>query len=362
MRVVHLACLAPPEIGGIGQSAYEAVKALRTQGVDARLAVPKPTQHVSSDVDEAIVRVDAWRSGNAAWIKNLDEYIHDADIVHLHYPFYGTAERVLLQSKKPVVVSFHMDATAPGWKGWVFKTHRRILQSTLLKHARAVCVASRDYAHHSSLASYANTHQVEEIPFGVRNFPESANYDITSKRVLFVGGMDVAHAFKGIPVLLKALAQMKDVVWQADMVGDGNCRVKHQEIARALGIHERVTWYGRLSDEDLQTRYREAACLVLPSTSGAEAYGLVAAEAQSYGVPVIASDLPGVRSVVLQDHTGMLVPPKSVDHLAQALTHMLTLDDERARLSRNAREHAQQYRWETHAQRLMDVYARVLVS
>lgn len=173
MRVVHLACVAPPEIGGIGQVAFTDVAGLRARGVDATLVTRQPSAASLEEKESTdhILRLPSYvRVGNAALIKGLNESIGDADIIHLHYPWYGVAERILWRKPSvPVVVAFHMDAIAHDWRGSLFDIHRRWFQGHLLRQAARIIISSRDYAERSSLASYLQERPevFMELPYGI---------------------------------------------------------------------------------------------------------------------------------------------------------------------------------------------------
>ena len=150
--------------------------------------------------------------------------------------------------------------------------------------------------------------------------------------IAFVGGMDVPHAFKGVNELLTAFAHPHIAARaQLVLVGDGELRAGYEETARTLGIADRVHFLGRAPEEDLVRVYRAATVTVLPSTTEEEAFGIVLIEAMACGSPVIASALPGVRTVVSDggDARGIAVPPGDVSALADALSRML--DDSAAR-------------------------------
>lgn len=168
--------------------------------------------------------------------------------------------------------------------------------------------------------------------------------------------MDAAHAFKGVPVLLRALSLLpKDV--HVLLVGDGPRRAAYEREARALGVAERCHFVGRVSSERFTDVYRSMDVFAFPSTNAAEAFGLVAVEAMSCGVPVVASDLPGVRSVVADGTTGLLVPPNDPAALADALNRLLEQDDLRRGMGRAARERAvARYDWDRHIEELTKTY------
>jgi len=84
-----------------------------------------------------------------------------------------------------------------------------------------------------------------------------------------------------------------------------------------------------------------------------------ALEAEACGLPVVASDLPGVRTVVLQGQTGTLVPPGDVGALRDAID-LLRLDPPaRSRLAEAATAHATSFVWEKHIDGLIQVYREV---
>lgn len=343
MRIRHVACIAPPRLGGIGNAALRQVEGLRERGHEVELVVPDHPQAEARDGVKVWPTRYAW--GNAALLKQSSDLWNNIDVLHLHYPFYGAAEQLLLWKNPPVpvVVSFHMDAEAGDWREWIFRAHRFFVQPWILHRVDRVIVASADYAMTSSLRAFTRRHEdrIQEIPFFVDDqlFTPKEKPRRPWLEVLFVGALDHAHEFKGLPVLLSALARTPWV--RLKIVGDGNRRAAIEADVNARGLSAQVTFLGRVSQERLVQAYQEADVLVFPSTSKAEAFGLVALEAQACGTPVIASRLPGVREVVLHEKTGLNVTPGSVDELHDAL-ELLHEDEELcARLSAEARAYVE---------------------
>jgi glycogen(starch) synthase len=85
----------------------------------------------------------------------------------------------------------------------------------------------------------------------------------------------------------------------------------------------------------------------------------VLTEAMAAGLPVVASDVGGIPTVVVDGVTGLLVPPLDRPALAAALDRVAGDTDLRARLAAGARERAGDYAWPRLAGRVADVYARV---
>jgi glycosyltransferase involved in cell wall biosynthesis len=370
MRVVHLACVAPPETGGIGRVAYEEVIRLRERGIEADLGAMK------ADVApiESVVRLDrAWRMGNAGSISwsALQSFVAYADVVHLHYPFFGTAEKVgTLRRKggiKKLVITFHMDAAAEGMKELLFRIYEKTHLSRILSSADEILVSSKEYAQMSGAKRFVDS--MIELPFGVDTeefSPSSVDrsaFGIPSgvRTVGFLGGMDSAHAFKGVDVLLRALAHLPKA--HAILAGDGDLRPSYEKLAQELGIQDRAHFVGRPSDKDRVNVYRASDVFAFPSTSKAEAFGLVALEAQSCGVPVVASDLAGVRTVVLNEKTGLLVPPHDDVALANAIRRLFENESERSAFGIAACTRVlESFTWDRHLDRLIEIYQKLCAS
>lgn len=233
-----------------------------------------------------------------------------ADIIHVHHP-HALADVVglLRLSRAPIVVTQHADNDG-GTRTW--------LSRRALKRAAAIVVPSRAHvALCSELEGFES--KIEIIPFGI---DESRWQDVppapggTPGRALFIGRL---VKYKGVDILLRALAQTPDIV--LDVIGHGPEAPRLKTLAKALEVSDRVRWYGEYPDEDLPLRMAEADFVVVPSVNVSEMFGLVPMEAMASGRPVITSDLPsGVREVNVAGETGFVVPLRDVDGLAQAMS------------------------------------------
>ncbi len=374
MRVLHLACVAPPQIGGIGKVAAKEVELLRAQGVDAVLVSPNPKYLLPSGEDKGTLRMPAmWQIGNASMLApwRLLPQLKQADLVHLHYPYFGTDLELdffnFLGAVNKLAVTLHMDADVSGWRGIINRVHRHTLQEIVLRSADALLVSSLDYAEHSSFRKFVKSPKMHELPFGVDEMrftpgeknPEKFGIPADAKIVTFVGGMDKPHAFKGVDVLLKAFAQLPVNTWCL-LGGDGELRPGFEKLARELGVADRVKFIGRVAEKDLPDVYRAGDVFAFPSTSGAEAFGLVALEAQACGIPVVASDLPGVRTVVEDRVTGLLTPAGNADELAAHLRLFLENPGMRDEMGAAARKRVEEkFTWTKHIRELKDIYEKL---
>jgi glycosyltransferase involved in cell wall biosynthesis len=319
---------------------------------------------------EYVHRIPAVLSiGNAGVMPSLYSRLKGFDLVHLHYPFFGGAEPVIvrkaLRHDQGLVMTYHMDANASGLRGAIFEAHKQVLFPWIVNRCDRILVSSKDYYASSALAQISSvSDRVEIHPFGVdqKTF-FSGNGSVSNVPVLlFVGGLDRAHYFKGLPVLFEALKDLSQP-FRLVIVGSGDMKETYASLVQMRHLEDRVTFVGSVSEKELPEYYRTADLHVFPSTRRAEAFGLVALEAAASGIPTIASGLPGVRSVVLDGETGLLVPPEDVQALKQAIELLLTRTDLREQLGRSARKHAEaHFAWEPLITNLEQTYKSVLTQ
>ncbi|MDD4412422.1 MAG: glycosyltransferase family 4 protein [Patescibacteria group bacterium] len=372
MKIAHVICTFPPYKGGMGNSALNF--ALYTAKLKHNITIITPEYNRPTDFSffENIIKVNrinpVFAYGNAAVlpVKKIDW--DQFDIVHLHYPFYGTAEQIarLKRSgaKFKLIVHYHMDTHSGGWKGIVFNIYKRLYLKYILNSADVVTAASLDYIKHGDIADYYNQHQHKfiQVPFGVDASRFSPKADNDKKQILFVGGLDKAHYFKGVTVLLKAFAASINKLpeYKLIIVGKGNLLDDYKNLSQKLGLGDRVIFENKVDDEKLAEIYQESSFLVLPSINTSEAFGLVLLEAMASGLPVIASNLPGVRSVFKNAEHGYVVKPGDIDDLAKKM-QLLVSDQKRfQQMKINCRQLVEdRYTWESAAKKLNELYYRI---
>ncbi|WP_102108762.1 glycosyltransferase family 4 protein [Oceaniglobus roseus] len=129
---------------------------------------------------------------------------------------------------------------------------------------------------------------------------------------------------KGHDILLRALATLTDLDWQAEIVGgatDPACARDLERLCDDLGLSDRVAFTGSLSPETLAARYAAATLFALATRY--EGYGMVFAEALAAGLPIVTCAAGAVPDTV-PEGTGLLVPPDDADAFAEALRRLLS--------------------------------------
>ena len=130
---------------------------------------------------------------------------------------------------------------------------------------------------------------------------------------------------KGHRFLLEALARGGPVLGRVrlDLVGSGKLRESLEEMASALGVADRVRFFGSLPEHEVAAMLRRADMFLLPSvvdsTGDMEGIPVALMEAMACGIPVISSRLSGIPELVVDGSTGLLVDPGDVAGIARAI-------------------------------------------
>lgn len=177
--------------------------------------------------------------------------------------------------------------------------------------------------------------------------------------VLFVGRI---KRFKGIHHLIKAMKLIVEKLPNArlSIVGRGDLEywVELKWLTKALKLENNVVFHGYVSEEEKIKLMQHAHALVLPSQR--EGFGLVVIEANACGTAAIATDVPGLRDAVAKDETGIFVPYGNIRALTAAVERMLTDEELRERLSRNAVKWAKRFSWDRTATEALSVIRKVV--
>jgi glycosyltransferase involved in cell wall biosynthesis len=331
MRVVVLTTSYPRSADDVaGRFVADAVKHLRARGVEVDVVSPASFRHFGIAYGAGVVgnlRRRPWLAiaaplAFASFARAARRAVRNADVVHAHW--LPTAA-VALATRRPVVLTVH---------GTDLELARRALPlaRALLRRVRVVLAVSTALAEE---VQALGARDVRVVPNGVEVPPEVGD-EAEPPEMLFAGRLSPE---KGILELVEA-AQGHPLV----VAGDGPLR---PQVPQARG------W---LPHGELERLYDRAAVVACPSHR--EGFGVVCAEAMAHGKAVVASDVGGLRDLVVDGETGLLVPPRDVAALRDALQRLLDDDRLRRRLGAAARERVRAYcSWETVTDSVLAAYA-----
>lgn len=295
-----------------------------------------------------------------------------ADIVHANYWLSGVAaHRIKHALGIPFVATFHTLARVKAEGGDPEPSWRDRAEAELINCTDAVCVscqAERD----QFLRLYGTPHgRVEIVAPGVehalfgpgersgaRRAIGMTGAELDAPTVLFVGRL---QPLKGPDVAIQALAAMRRDDSRLFIVGgasgvDGNAEVAlAHALVDELGVRDRVEFIEPQPHHILSTYYRAADVVIVPSRS--ESFGLVALEAAACGIPVVASAVGGLLSLVDHADTGLLVPERDPALFAAAIDSILDDPLLAEQMSQAAVKRAREYTWSFAAARLRRLYS-----
>jgi glycosyltransferase involved in cell wall biosynthesis len=267
--------------------------------------------------------------------------VRSHDLIHLHLPQLDAAG-VALRARifgKPSVITYHCDLQLP-----VGLFNRLVNQVVLLANHMAALLTNRvvtytqDYAAHSQFL-HRYRHKIEivsppvELPRALpAEVSELARRHNHQSRRPVIGMATRFAAEKGIEVLLGALpticAQHPDAMvlfagQHEEVLGEDAYRERLASSIRTHQLAGRWVFTGVLSPSEMSAFYSNLDLLVVPSLNSTESFGLVQIEAMMHGVPVVASDLPGVRQPVSMTGMGEIAAVASSESLAEAALRVL---------------------------------------
>lgn len=179
--------------------------------------------------------------------------------------------------------------------------------------------------------------------------PSSSSPKSPDPIVLYLGRL---KKYKRVDLVIRAFAGIHTKHPRARLIiaGQGDARPQLEQLVGELGIGNSVEFAGFVNEEQKANLFRHAWVHML--TSSKEGWGITNIEAAACGTPTIASDVAGLRDSIKHEVTGYLVPHGDVAALTTRLEEVIGRPELRASLSAQALAYAQQFAWDTTADRM----------
>ncbi|MGN6504090.1 MAG: glycosyltransferase family 4 protein [Tepidisphaeraceae bacterium] len=336
------------QIGGTPRVVRDLATRLRSPAMQTTVACLAPWGPVADELQSAGVPVHAlgvrhvWQLAGA--VREFRKLARNFDVVFSHLVHANAVAALALRAlpELRLVEAIHTTQPYPAW-------HWKV-QGFAARRAAAIVAPSASVVQIAVHRAHIPPDRLTLIPHAI-DFDRFASLERAPAarfRVGFIGRLD---PIKRVPDLLQAVAALPNV--ELHVFGDGEDRapLAHQIAHRQLA--DRVTLHGTIASAADALPHIDL--LVLPSD--AEGFGIVLLEAMAAGVPVIGTDVPGIRDVIAHENNGLLVPPRSPALIAQAIERLRHDAPLRTRLTTQARAHVRQaYTWD----RILPQYEQVL--
>jgi len=375
MRIAYLTPTFPPYPGGIGMNCYYNAREMAKRGFEVEVFTPRygEESEIRNQKSEIKFKIHYLKSvisyGNAALLPQLLWRLRCFDIVHCYYPFFGGAEMAVLAryfKNLKLIIHHEMDVVGEGWQKKFFSWHTRHVLPWILKNSDLVFVLSEDYFNNSDFGrlykAYKKLPPWQVVPNGVDTELFKPMPNLTSPIVLFAAGLDKAHYFKGVPVLLEAIALLKKENFPVRLriAGEGELKKEYQKQTNELEIQDQVEFVGLITHDRLPDFYSSGNLFIMPSVGQTESFSIATAEAQACGLPAIVSDLPGMRVTIEDGITGLLIMPGDSRDLARKIKMILSDPTRAAKMGQAGRERMEKmFSWKVMGERLETIYRKL---
>ena len=289
-------------------------------------------------------------SFHPAWRAQVRRYLRatGTQVVYVHHTVPGLTDAALRAARDlalPAALMYHGDVTGS-------ETVKRLLGSLYHTCVGRVSLAIPAVTFASSAAYAASSptlggRPVVAAPPGVDPVMLEGERRPARPYVLFVGKPEVKS--KGLDVLLAAWQQLTSA--RSESVSAHPDWAELELVVaggRTKQRRGRVRYIGQVSSRrELADLYASAQVTVLPSTSSAESFGMVLAEALLAGCPIVGSKIGGVPTLIEHGKNGYLAPPGDPNALARALGRALLQQDAlRSHLNARRRAYAELFSWD----------------
>jgi D-inositol-3-phosphate glycosyltransferase len=387
---MHTSPLAQPGIGdGGGMNVYvrELVSALANSGVQCTTytrtwkeglpitvsvepnhrVVHIPVGAINLPKDDLLSVVDEFTEGVARHIASTG----GTDLIHANYWLSGLAGHKLKHELNlPLVTTFHTLARVKSLGGDAESAIREKAELEIIGCTDAICVSCTEEKIQFERLYGNSPGAIEVVAPGVERAFFSPGDRRGARRALGLGSgptllfVGRIQPLKGLDVAVRALGELKRPDAQLIVVGgisgvEGEPELRRvRSIIDECGVGRQVHFYDPQPHHLLSTFYRAADVVLVPSRS--ESFGLVALEAAACGVPVVATAVGGLLSLIDHGRTGFLVPQRDAIGFARYTERLL--DDPVLALSMGtaAAELAKNYSWQSAALRVRKVYSELL--
>ena len=358
MRIVEANPFFYPFLGGIEHRMHMTSKLFAARGHDVTVLtsrLPGTPEEEETEYGYRIVRVPSKLINiyNPPYVisKKVLETLNglDADIVNYNYRWAPSFDGDMARYAGRKVFTYHnMWGEGVGITGRISEINDNRYRKKLMTYDHIVAIT--DCVRDDLVRRGIPQDMITVISNCLETFPELS--DEEGEFILNLGRM---VGTKGLDYLVEA---MRDVDYKLIMCGKGPESKHISKLIRKYGLEDRIEMRGWVSDEKKERLMSTCKFFVMPSIY--EAYGLAALEALSYGKPIVCTDVDGLPGNV--KHAGYYVKPKDSVGLAAAINDLLSDDDRRAALSRNALEVVHEFTWDDQIKKTESLYRSIVDS
>jgi phosphatidylinositol alpha-mannosyltransferase len=284
--------------------------------------------------------------------------VRSSSIVHLHITQAYMPEIVWLTSKIKgfaYIAHIHIDIPPSSIAGMLLIPYKRFILRRVLLSAAYVVVFSNEQKETAIKKFGLSSKKVVVIPNGVdeKFFYNEKRLPHKKTRLLFVGRLSLQ---KNLFFFLNALNGISDN-FQTTLVGDGELEDELKQFAKDLKL-KNIYFVGRANGQKLINYYKRSDVFIL--TSEREGMPLVLLEAMAMALPIVATNVVGIRDVVINRENGYLVRQGDLEELQEALKKIDKDRQSYIKFSKTSRKLSNSYSWPSIDKSINKLYESVV--
>ena len=321
-----------PHISGLTDVARRVAEELASRGL--RVCVVCQRHDKSLMKFETINRVDVVRAGVIARVANglisltfpflVRRYAKCARVLHLHAPMLE-AGLISLISSTPKLVTYHCDLVAGDtFLGRRIENILDLSSRISIRRSKVSLVTSNDYAINSRLKSALTSSVAIAPPIQVRRSLNPSFRRSSGFHYGFLGRIAPEKGLLNLVSAFSSIARIDDRLLIAGNPVSSEGEQIYKQLLESSAKDQRIVINGFIPELKVGDFYASLDAFVFPSINSLEAFGIAQAEAKALGIPLVTSDLPGVRTLIDSPTTGVLVRPGDVAELKIGLEKIRT--------------------------------------
>jgi len=368
MKIAIIAFHFPPQwVAGSEIAAYKLAKYLTKKDHEVHVITrnsktDENLKQTSNNQDKYDFNIHHLKITKNRYLEHLEYWIKsffllkkiNPDIIHFQSMFIALPSSLMkFLLKKPIILSgrgsdiYHFPKS--NFLKFFYKYN--------LKNADAVVVLTK---HMQKAALKIYNREIYVIPNGIETQKFSGRArtkNIKNWKIIYVGGL---RKVKGIKYLLKAMKMIisERTNTSLTIIGNGEEYYSLKKIATDLGIAESVEFLGHVDNDKIPKHLDSSDILVLPSLS--EGFPNIILEALASGLPIICTDITGIREIILNGKNGFLVEPKSSQQITKKLFALIDDGNLYEEISRNNIIAAEKYELNSVLAQMEEIYIKLI--
>jgi len=366
MKIIHVTPYYPPHLGGMEIAIKEFFELSKKNDIDAIVLTSNiggnKKNKIKSTTDVIRLKTSFFLNVPILWnlFWEIFKRANKETIVHLHTAIILTPEIAYLAArlKRAKVISHvHLDTERSTIYGYLLPLYNQIFLKYILKNSDRVICPTTDYISLLNKKYGVQVNKIKIVPYGIHydQFKDINPSHCDETRLIFVGRFSEQ---KDLPFLIDVVEELKKKrKIKLYLIGEGNQKQKLQILVKSKKLEKAIIFNNKIDHSKIQNAYLFGDIFVL--SSNLESFGIVLIEAMACGLPLVVSDIAGVRCIINNGENGFLCK-KNIKDFCEKIN--LLIDDKELffKISKNNKIESRKYDWKKSTENLIEIYRRII--